>query len=382
MSKRLSVVVFSVVFVLGLVLVAIWHKFGLCLFPKLSRFVHEQAIGFRVIHGECDYYIPDNTAGHIHKPYATRTPQWKEHPNGSIKMSVNNVGFREDVDTATKKHIQTYRILVTGDSHIDGVVNNSESFANRLEMLLNSLHQRLSFEVLNGGTGYYGPYNYAGFLRKFLYLKPDMFVVVLYTGNDFSDGIRTAEIRHHVRIPEQPVGYTRQLHDAASQNSAAVWQALNQAYFFKTYPEFQNTAVDIAYQQLLDITRTCSSNDIELLVLTLPTKLDLPVSSREPTWESARVKLGLKLEDVGISKRMGRLLLARLNSASVRTLDPFSAMRQSRNPLYWEADYHLNHVGHSLLAEIVFDHLKSFFLSMDKPNEPEAPNNRIESDEE
>ena len=366
MNKRLSLAVVSVVLVLGLALGTIWPKLSFFPFPQLSRLVHEQDVGFRVIRGESDYYISDDTAGHIHKPYAVRTQQWKEHPNGSIKMAVNNVGFREDVDTATKKDSQTYRILVTGDSHIDGVVNNPESFANRLDRLLNSSHQRASFEVLNGGTGYYGPYNYAGFLRKFLYLKPDMFVVVLYTGNDFIDGIRTAEIRHHVRIPERPEGYARQLKDAASQNRGAVSQALNQAYFFKTYFELQNTAVDIAYQQLLDIARICSSRDIQLLVLTLPTKCDIPVSSPETTCDSASEKLGLTSEDVGINKDMGRRLLARLDSTGVQTLDPLSAMQRSRNPLYWETDYHLNHVGHNLLAKIVFDHLKTFLLSMEE----------------
>ena len=366
MSKRLSLVLVSLVFLLGLVFGAIWHKLGLFPFPQNSRLMHAQAVWLSEIQGHSDYLIPDSMAGHIHKPHAVRKREWKEHPNGSIKLVVNNLGFRKDVDTATEKNSRTYRILVTGDSHIDGVVNNSESFPNRLEVLLNSSHQRSSFEVLNGGTGFYGPHNYAGFLRKFLYLKPDMFIVVLYTGNDFIDGIRTAEIRHEVRIPERPERYARQLQDANSQNSGVVSQALNQAYFLKFYPEFQATAVDIANQQLLDIARICSSNDIELLVLTLPTKCDIPVSSREATCESVSEKLSLTSEDAGVNKRMGRQLLARLGSNGVRTLDPFDEMQRSRNPLYWQADYHLNHLGHNLLAKIVFDHLNTFFLSMEK----------------
>lgn len=335
----------TVVFLVGLV------------FPQLSRLVHGRAVGFRVVHGDSDYYVPDSIAGHVHKSHAVRHLKWEEHPNGSITMAVNNLGFREDGDTVTKKDSQTYRILVTGDSHIDGVVNNSESFANRLEVLLNSGRQRPSFEVLNGGTGHYGPYNYSGFLRKFLYLKPDMFLVVLYTGNDFMDGIHTAEIGRRVRIPKRPEGYARHLQDARSQNRGAVGQALNQAYFFKTYPDLQAAAVDIAYQQLLDIARTCSSRDIELLVLTLPTKCDISGSSSDAICGSASEKLGLTSEDVGVNKRMGHRLLAKLNSAGVRTLDPFDKMQESRDPLFWEADYHLNHLGHKLFAQIVFGHL-------------------------
>ena len=102
-------------------------------------------------------------------------------------MTTNNLGFREDEDTQENKPANTIRVLVTGDSHIDGVVYNSESFPNLLESRLNADYGSERFEVINGGVGYYGPQHYLGFLRKYAFLRPDMFIVVVYSGNDFQD---------------------------------------------------------------------------------------------------------------------------------------------------------------------------------------------------
>jgi hypothetical protein len=48
--------------------------------------------------------------------------RWPEHPEGGFRMVVNNKGLRENEDTQIQKADQAFRILVTGDSHIDGVV--------------------------------------------------------------------------------------------------------------------------------------------------------------------------------------------------------------------------------------------------------------------
>jgi len=360
-GKRLIPVLIFAVFLISI----IWYQFRIFPVPQLSRLLLGRNSLFRVIKGERDYYIPDRVAGHIHKPGAVRNMKWPEHPDGSFRMAVNNLGFREDADTAREKDINTYRILVTGDSHIDGVVSNAESFPNRLETLLNSSGRRMVFEVINGGTGYYGPYNYAGFLKKFLYLKPDMFIVVIYSGNDFLDAIKTAGIRSRIRLPGRPEGYTRSLKEAGAENSGAVCQALNQAYFFQTYPELETVAVEIAYNQLLKITRTCAANGIELLILTLPTSCDISGPSPSSTWESARRKLGLSPNELGLNRRLGRSLLAQLKTAGVRTFDPFNGMRHSLKPLFWERDFHLNRAGHDLLARLVFEQL-SYFTSHSK----------------
>ncbi len=101
--------------------------------------------------GDANYYQADSLAGHFHKPNVTRDIKWPEHPLGKIVMKTNNMGFRCDESTGIKKPEGTIRILITGDSHTDGVIYNSESVAARLEELLKKQQPGKDFEALECG---------------------------------------------------------------------------------------------------------------------------------------------------------------------------------------------------------------------------------------
>lgn len=133
MSKPQAIILDCLAFMLGLLLGALWHKLWIFPFPQLSQLRGNYRANFHFPSGERGYYTSDSIAGHIDKPFATPLYLWQEHPKGAIRLAVNNLGFREDSDTKRQKDLETYRILVTGDSHMDGVVYNSESFANRKE---------------------------------------------------------------------------------------------------------------------------------------------------------------------------------------------------------------------------------------------------------
>ncbi len=141
---------------------------------------------------EANYYMADELAGHLHRPHAKLEFAWNEHPKGRIVLQTNNFGFREDRDTDFRKPNNSVRILVTGDSHTDGVVNNAESFPNLLEEKLTTSSGSARFEVINGGVGYYAFQNYAGFLRRHLDLHPDYFIVTVYLENDFMEAVQFA----------------------------------------------------------------------------------------------------------------------------------------------------------------------------------------------
>ena len=129
---------------------------------------------------DADYYQADSLTGHFHKPYVIREFEWKEHLTDEIIMKTNNLGLRSDKDTEMKKANNLFRVLITGDSHIDGVVNNNESIAYFLENGLNKLYSIRKHEVLNAGNGYFGPQNYLGVYNKFKIYNPDVFVVIIY----------------------------------------------------------------------------------------------------------------------------------------------------------------------------------------------------------
>jgi len=147
-------------------------------------YLHSRKPPHDFLKDEAKYYVADAIAGHLHRPGVELEFSWYEHPRGMIVLRTNNRGFREDKDTDLKKAAKGVRILVTGDSHTDGVVYNSESFPNVLEEKLNAASSSPRFEVINGGVGYYTFQNYSGFLRRHIDLQPDYFIATVYLGNE------------------------------------------------------------------------------------------------------------------------------------------------------------------------------------------------------
>ena len=307
---------------------------------------------------QSDYYIADPIAGHLHRPYARRELPWQEHEKGRIVMRTNNLGFRADADTATQKPDGSVRVLVTGDSNIDGVLYNDESFPSRLECLLNSAGADKAFEVLNGGTGYYCPQNYSGFLRRHLFLRPDVFVVVFYAGNDFVETLLVAEHKGEFRSPQRPAGYYAKLREAESAVPGCVGQGLNQIYCFKRFPAVKAPVLELAAKEFEAIRDLCRREEIGLLVLALPTKLEVEWDSDKDRLNRARAMLDLSDEDLGINQELTQSLLARLKEMGITCLNLLDSMKGKDEALFWKTDHHLNPKGHALLADVVF-HLLS-----------------------
>ncbi|MFQ6103078.1 MAG: hypothetical protein ACE5OP_02165 [Candidatus Glassbacteria bacterium] len=348
----------SVIIIATVILIsAIAYKAGIFTF-SLSTFSKGSVGGeFRFPKHRSNVFIPDETAGHVHKTNTRLEITWTEHPEGSIFMSSNNLGFREDEDTPVSKPPDTYRILVTGDSHIDGFINNSESFPNRLEILLNKKASNQRYEVLNGATSHYGPYNYLGFMKKYSYLEPDMFVVVLYTGNDFGEALQTAELRGLIKTKERSEAYNEKLKSAASVNPGAVYQAVNQIYFFKTFPDMKEKALDVVESQLAEIQELCMERNIPFWLVCLPTKCDVEWEKDSDRLDEVRRILNLSGSDLLINQRVTEELTGRLDRYGVISLNVIDRMREPDEELYWKRDYHLNHRGHERLAEIFSEEL-------------------------
>lgn len=348
---------------LGWVLGVLWHKLWLPPLPQVSSlrqlYSNRFSTEFRSFPArEAEHYTADRIAGHVRRSHQSNEYDWPEHPTGSVRMVTNNLGLREDTDTRERKEPGTYRILVSGDSHTDGVVYNAESFANRLEAGLNSAGGG-RFEVLNAGTGHHGPYNYFGILRKDLELEPDVFVVVLYTGNDFLDALRTARQRRRVRIPNgRPKGYFAALKEAIDLSRGAVAQALNQIYFFKTYPLLTGKAIKFTLEPLREIQNLCEKHDIELLVLTLPTRCDTDRDPASSSWHAASQRLGLTAENLAINRGLTQHLLNQLDLLGITVVDLSPWLVDRGEELYWERDYHLNHRGHEVVAEVLLERFR------------------------
>ncbi|MBI4446171.1 MAG: SGNH/GDSL hydrolase family protein [Acidobacteria bacterium] len=293
---------------------------------------------------QSDYYVRDEIAGHLHRPHAERVLNWPEHPLKKIVMKTNNLGFREDADTVVRKASQV-RVLMTGDSHTDGVVFNHESVSNRMEQLLNKKSGAVNYEILNGGTGYFGPFNYRQFIRRFDFLSPDAYIVVFYSGNDFMDAVRELE------QPRRSLRYRRALRRASGENNGAVAQALNQIYYFQNFPEMQKAALDRSEKFLRDLQAYCREKRIGLEVIFLPTKVDLEWHTDVSRLRNCMRILGINPENLNLNQRMLQELQRRLSRRKIDSWDATAHLRQSQGPHFWNQDYHLNNRGHRVLAE-------------------------------
>jgi hypothetical protein len=300
--------------------------------------------------GDTDYYQADPLAGHFHKPDVTRDIKWPEHPLGKIIMKTNNLGFRNDKPTAIQKAPETKRIIITGDSHTDGVIYNSESVAARLEEMLKTQYPLKKFEALNAGNGYFGPQNFLGTYYKLKNLQPDYFIVIVYTGNDFLDGIRIESENGRLFVPERKDDYYEDLWKVDNLYSGFTGQYLNQVKFFKSFPQYIDSAMTIMKENLSKINLQCRNSGTKFLVVLLPTKIDT-----EARTDSTRISEVFRLMNFGEQEikendQLTETLKSWLSDQQIPVVDLFPAFKNSKDILFWKSDYHLNHLGHEEMA--------------------------------
>ena len=311
------------------------------------------------VKGEEDYYQADDLAGHIHANNAKREITWEEHPTGKIIQKSNNLGLKEDEDFSIEQLKNKHIILVIGDSHTDGVVYNSETFPNRLEFLLNSdsseRWEGRQVEVINAGVGYYGPQNYLGAFKKYMELEPKTLIVCMYTGNDFLDAIRIEAENKRMSVPKRGDSYYLKLWELDEKYPGFTGQFMNQIKYFKTYPEYKNEALLFTTRSLKQINNLCSENGIELIVALLPSKYAV-----EPQTDKKRINDAVKImrfrkDHMEMNQKMGNNIRKWLNENSITNIDLLDSLKGSSDTLYWFKDYHLNHLGHDRVAEVIYN---------------------------
>jgi hypothetical protein len=302
---------------------------------------------------EKDFYRPDPYTGILHKPFVHFRVPWPEHPSGALEIVTNGMGFRADAPTIGRKTPGAFRILITGDSHTDGLVYNAESFSKLIEDGLNRGSRIRACETINAGVGHFSFRNYLGLLRRYRFLKPDVFIVTVYSGNDF---LEAAEYLEYNETVPGPKPYAARLAEAEKLNEGAVWQALNQAVYFKSFPEMGPRVMKLAQDSLGEIRDLCRADGIRLLVILLPTKLDVEWDSDRIRLESVKSSLGLSDSDLRINATMRQAMGDWLAKERIPFLDA-GRMLPKGEPgsvhLFWNEDYHLSKAGHRWIADLV-----------------------------
>lgn len=288
-----------------------------------------------------------------HRPHLRFERSSAEHPDGGWEIRTNALGLREDAEVS-EEH-PDLRVLVVGDSHVDGLCANADTFPNLLEGLLAARHPGRSIEVLNAGTGAWGFYNYLGALEGFADLAPDVFVVVVYGGNDFQGPLSL----HHYHRGE---GLPPQAHDTLSAAVALgerelglVAQYLNQAAYFYDYPGEEVAALHMALAVTDETARLCRERGTELLCVYLPPWAHGQPESCAPLVAEALASVPLPPGALESDERLADAWLAWLDAAGIAAVDLRPPFRAAREPLYWRTDHHLGLAGHRLAAQALLE---------------------------
>lgn len=110
---------------------------------------------------------------------------WKPHLHYGA-FTTNSLGYHSDEFT-TEKPPGVYRILVVGDSFVEGADDYHLAWPYVIQSLLRANNRKV--EVINAGFyGGYSPDSYYAYLKtEGLSLKPDLIVLGLYFQNDIAD---------------------------------------------------------------------------------------------------------------------------------------------------------------------------------------------------
>jgi len=300
-----------------------------------------------------NHYDPD--AYFTHEPNLDAVRKFKEHPRGSWRMRTNSHAMRRDSEPAAEAPI--LRVLVVGDSHVDGICDNSENLCAVAEAALEAAHPGATVEVLNGARGGHSLWNYLGVIERHLSLEPDVVVVTIFGGNDFTDVLFLG----HAFEGTWPRGLTpesKELRARALQESRyVIGQGYGTLLFFKERPLELDFSMKTTARILEEISRKCSDAGAELVLMYLPSPLSLPFERPPHKEPEVRAILGLGGPDLALPTEIRARLLSEAEALELDTLDLTPLLSKCQDACFWRTDLHLSVTGHERVGQLLAQRL-------------------------
>jgi hypothetical protein len=311
------------------------------------------------IDGEVQEFDPQVYFRHV--PNIDFPIQWREHKNGSWIMHTNSLALREDGEPMAEK--PDLRIIVAGDSHTEGVCHNYESFTHVLGRALSAAHPGKKIEAINAAKGGFTFYNYLGTLEKFLYLKPDVFIVSVYGGNDFEEVLTPY---HYFSATNRMPGsseYWPQVQNALKICGTWLAQDGMSLKYFQEQPSEIKVALQAAREATLDIQDICKENGIALYYVYIPSRFDgedpMVLAEKPHLAEDLYRAMEIRPESVKVHDAMGNVLLKFLGDHGIPVLDMRKVFAKNKGPFYWDEDHHINVNAHRVIGESLVPEIES-----------------------
>lgn len=273
-----------------------------------------------------------------------------EHPGGQYVRRTNAAGEREDHETLLTA--PDIFVLVTGDSHTDGICDNDKSFANQLEARLARSRVGKSVEVINAGVQSYCPYNYLGVLEKYLPRRPQLFISAYYGGNDFLELLRPHHYFNNTMPPPQPRGHWDQIANAKELGAEALAQGLNAILYFKRHPDEIEVALEGAIQVSAEIQRQCADAGIPWILVYIPSVFDRAWAEKAELRARSQRLLELSDHELGVLDVLADRFLEWARSNGVEVLDLRPVFGAEPGPWYWP-ELHIDIQAQQKIAELL-----------------------------
>jgi len=274
---------------------------------------------------------------------------WPERAEKEFWWHTNGLGLREDQELADPP--ADVRVLVAGDSHTAGACNNGESHPNLLERALADLHPGKTVEVLNAAMPGFSFYQYSGTLHKFLAWRPQLFVVAVYGGNDFTE----ISYLSHVFTGAQQSRWRNEeleLRDRALEAAGfAMGQCFNSIFDMYCRPEERDLLLRRSVRLCSQMQAVCQQQGIPMLVVFLPAACDCEWREPHADIERANAVLGLGEEERDVTAWFAETFVTELARLRIQAVDMRPIFALEKQPPYWSTDLHMNLRGHQLVAD-------------------------------
>ncbi|WP_299887527.1 SGNH/GDSL hydrolase family protein [uncultured Lacinutrix sp.] len=345
---------------LRLLLINLYVLIGLLLLVGIIAYfiaVHRMQSFFEMTGpNQVAYLQKDSLAMFVHIPNIKIYDHWgTPQQKLTTERRTNNLGFREDNDIIEKRQNE-YRILVTGDSHTDGVLkHNPQSFVNIWEEKLNASDSLSYYNCINGGVGYYTFRNYLGFLKKYTHLKPDMYIINVFTGNDFREAPVFEDDRTNItNVFKNTYTRIKKRFYKAEKKAIPFTQGIEQTLYFCSFPSEKEKSLRLAKKYMQEIKKICKQENIQLVVTLLPSKIET-----NPIFKSKIQNLfDLNDDEIKTTELLTNNFASWLSSENILNYNLKQPLEQATEKVFWDEDLHINVKGHEVVGDFFFKNIK------------------------
>lgn len=297
-------------------------------------------------------------------------------------VTTNSAGYH-DFEHSHKKNNATFRILILGDSFVEGLhVQKNELFFFILQQMLNK-NAKKQYQIMSIARSGWGTAQQLTILKEqgFKY-KPDLVILSLLPGNDFSDShlplkkdiympyyqVTDRELsfipaQHHQELDRWYYSFYKksQLLCFLRQNISFPKRSYRLPRHLQLYARKKSKvwleAVNITSLCLKKMNELCVNNDIKFLCLVLDNKA-LLLGKNGEQYKKTYPQLSIEKYDFYYPYKFLSNFCNENNINYTAMLEYFQQdFENTQQPSHFALDGHWNKYGHNLAANFLYDYL-------------------------